>query len=121
MGIILALAPFVPHWTWLKLTAEARHLLRGMLVILAIYMIGRCINTVVINGVFSAGGDTLFDVYSLATCMWGLAVPLAFLGAFVFHWNVLLVYACTCLDEVGKLPWVFFHHTRYKWVKDLTR
>ena len=121
MCIILVLSPFVPEWTWLKLSDNARHLLRGMMVVLAVYMVGRCINTVVINGVFSAGGDTLFDVYSLATCMWGLAVPLAFLGAFVFHWNVLLVYACTCLDEVGKLPWVFFHHIRYKWVKDLTR
>ena len=84
-------------------------------------MIGRSINTVVINGVFSAGGDTVFDMYSLAVCMWGVAVPLAFLGAFVFHWPVLLVYACTCVDEVGKLPWVYAHYKKYKWVRDLTR
>lgn len=121
MGIILLLSPIVPTWGWLDLSEVARHHLRGMLVILAVYMIGRCINTVVINGVFSAGGDTLFDVYSLAVCMWGLAVPLSFLGAFVFHWNVLLVYACTCVDEVGKLPWVYAHFRRYKWVRDLTR
>ena len=48
------------------------------------------------------------------------AVPLALLGAFVFHWPVLLVYACTCLDEVGKIPWVMAHFRKYKWVKDLT-
>lgn len=121
MGIILALAPFVPYWPWLKLSAEAQGYLRDMLVVLAIYMVGRCVNTVVINGVFSAGGDTLFDVYSLAVCMWGLAVPLAFLGAFRFGWSVPVVFACTCVDEVGKLPWVFLHYRRYKWVKDLTR
>ena len=103
------------------LTPAARGYLRGMMVVLSIYMIGRCVNTVVINGVFSAGGDTLFDFYSLGVCMWGLAVPLAFLGAFVFHWPPLLVYACTCVDEVGKLPWVFAHYRRYIWVKDLTR
>ncbi|MCI7228090.1 MAG: hypothetical protein MR499_13040 [Lachnospiraceae bacterium] len=46
---------------------------------------------------------------------------MAALGAFVFHWPVEAVYACTCLDEVGKIPWVIYHYKKYKWVKDLTR
>ena len=50
----------------------------------------------------------------------GLAAS-AVLGAFVLHWPVMAVYACTCLDEVGKIPWVMAHFRRYKWVKDLTR
>jgi len=104
-----------------QLTAPARSHLRGMLAILALYMVGRSICTVVINGVFSAGGDTFFDIYSLAVCMWGIALPCAFIGAFWLHLPVLAVYACTCLDEVGKLPWVLVHHFRYKWVKDITR
>ena len=70
---------------------------------------------------YSAGGDTAFDFYSLAIVMWGLAVPLALLGTFVFHWNPLIVFACTCLDEVGKIPWVMVHFKKYKWVRDLTR
>lgn len=117
--VMFALTPFVVHF--LKLSQEAHGLLVGMMCIMAVYMIGRCVNTVIINGVFSAGGDTLFDMYSLAVCMWGIAVPLAFLGTFLFHWNVLIIYACTCLDEVGKIPWVLHHFRRYKWVKDLTR
>ena len=88
---------------------------------MAVYMIGRCVNTVTINGVLDGGGDTVFDMYSLAVCMWGLAIPLALLGAFVFGWPVLAVYACTCLDEVGKIPWVMARFRKYKWVKDLTR
>lgn len=104
-----------------RLTAPARDCLRGMLAILALYMVGRSICTIVINGVFSAGGDTLFDIYSLLVCMWGIALPCAFIGAFWLHLPVLAVYACTCLDEVGKLPWVLVHHLRYKWVKDITR
>ena len=117
--VMFALTPVVVHFV--KLSDEAHRLLIGMMCIMAVYMIGRCVNTVIINGVFSAGGDTLFDMYSLAVCMWGIAVPLAFLGTFVFHWNVLIIYACTCLDEVGKIPWVLHHFRRYKWVKDLTR
>lgn len=42
---------------------------------MAIYMIGRTINTVIINGVFAAGGHTIFDMYSLAVAMWGIAIP----------------------------------------------
>lgn len=118
-AIILAVTPAVVNF--IILTPAAKQYLIGMMVIMAVYMIGRCINTVVINGVFGAGGDTLFDIYSLAVCMWCIAVPLALLGAFVFHWPVLAVYACTCVDEVGKLPWVFYHYKKYKWVKDLTR
>lgn len=117
--IMLILTPFVIGMV--QLTADAKGYLLGMMAIMAFYMIGRCVNTVTINGVLTAGGDTKFDMYSLAVTMWGIAVPLAALGTFVFHWPVLLVYACTCLDEVGKIPWVYVHFRKYLWVKDLTR
>ena len=118
-AVVLALTPLVTRMV--LLTDTARGYLTGMMVIMAFYMIGRCVNTVTINGVIDGGGDTLFDVYSLAVSMWGIAIPLALLGTFVFHWPVLAVYACTCLDEVGKIPWVMLHFRKYKWVKDLTR
>ncbi len=91
-----------------------------MLPVMTVYTIGRVVNSITINGIFAAGGDTLFDMYSLVVVMWGLALPLAALGTFVFHWPVWLIYACTCLDEVGKIPWVMAHFRKYKWVRDLT-
>ena len=118
-AVVLALTPLVVRMV--ILTEEAQQYLTGMMIIMAVYMIGRCVNTVTINGVLDGGGDTIFDMYSLAVCMWGIAVPLAALGAFVFHWPVLVVYACNCLDEVGKIPWVMYRFRKYKWVKDLTR
>ena len=117
----LVLILIAPLLRFIILTDRARSLFIGMMIIMAFYMIGRCVNTIIINGVFAAGGDTLFDMYSLAVCMWGIAIPLALLGAFVFHWPVLMVYACTCVDEVGKIPWVMIHFRKYKWVKNLTR
>lgn len=118
-ALVLAVTPLVVRMV--ILTEAAHRYLTGMMVIMAVYMIGRCVNTVTINGVMDGGGDTIFDMYSLAVCMWGLAIPLAMLGAFVFHWPVLLVYACTCLDEVGKIPWVMLRFRKYKWVRNLTR
>ena len=119
MLAILGALPVVS--AMVKLTPQAHEYLVGMFIILSVYMVGRCVCTVVINGVFSAGGDTLFDVYSLVVCMWGIALPCAFFGAFYWGFPVLLVYACTCLDEVGKIPWVMHHYTKYKWVRDITR
>lgn len=118
-ALILAVTPFIT--SMILLTEEAHDYLTGMMVIMAVYMIGRCVNTVTINGVLNGGGDTIFDMYSLAVSMWCVAIPLALLGAFVFHWHVFAVYACTCLDEVGKIPWVMIRFRKYKWVKDLTR
>ena len=122
-GIVAALlmciaSPIVLHFV--KLTPQAASYLKGMFGVIAFYMIGRAINDVTINGIFGAGGDTLFDMYSLAVCMWCLAIPLAAAGTYYFHWPVVVVYACTCIDEVGKLPWVLHHFRKYKWVKDLT-
>lgn len=118
-GVMLAVTPLVLRFV--KLTDGAAGYLTGMMVIMAFYMIGRAVNTIIINGIFASGGDTLFDMYSLAVCMWGIAIPLAAAGTFLFHWPVLVVYACTCLDEVGKIPWVMAHYKKYIWVKDLTR
>lgn len=117
--LVLALTPLVRRLV--LLTNEAGAYLNGMMIIMAFYMIGRCVNTVTINGVLDGGGDTIFDMYSLAVSMWLIALPLALLGAFVFGWPVYAVYACTCLDEVGKIPWVMHRFRKYKWVRDLTR
>lgn len=118
-AFMFAITPLVINFV--KLTDEARRLLIGMMIIMSVYMIGRAVNTIVINGIFASGGDTLFDMYSLAVTMWGIAVPLAILGTFFLNWPVLIIYACTCLDEIGKIPWVMHHYKKYKWVKDLTR
>lgn len=117
--IMFAVTPAVLKFV--KITDEARTYLLQMLLVMSIYIIGRAVNTVVINGVFAAGGDTAFDLYSLVVFMWCIAVPLAAIGTYVCHWPVWIVYSCTCLDEVGKIPWVMLHFRKYKWVKDLTR
>lgn len=118
-AVMLLLTPLILRLV--NISEQARHYLGQMMLVMALYMIGRCVNTIIINGVFSAGGDTLFDMYSLAICMWGVAVPLAAMGTFLLNWPVVVVYACTCLDEVGKIPWVMYHFRKYKWVRDLTR
>ncbi len=118
-----AVALLVTPWisSFFKLSSQASGYLNGMMIITAVYIIGRCVNTITINGVIDGGGDTLFDMYSLFVSMWLVALPLAFLGAIIFDWPVLAVFACTCLDEVGKIPWVMVRFRKYRWVRNLTR
>jgi len=117
--IMFAVTPVVLKFV--IISDGARKYLLQMMIIMSVYIIGRAVNSVIINGIFAAGGDTAFDLYSLVVCMWCLAVPLAAIGTFWQHWPVWIVYSCTCLDEVGKIPWVMLHYKKYKWVKDLTR
>jgi putative MATE family efflux protein len=117
--LMLILAPGVT--SMVALSRGAVTCLWGMMKVLAVYMIGRAVNTIIINGIFTAGGDTLYDMYSLAICMWCIAIPLAAAGTFLLNWPPVVVYACTCLDEVGKIPWTIIHYRKYKWVKNLTR
>ena len=118
---LLVLLAIFPTRAVMKLTEQAQSYLTAFMIVTAVYMIGRCVNTIIINGIFASGGDTIFDMYSLAASMWGLAIPLCVLGTFVFHWPPVLVFACTCIDEVGKIPWVLVHYRKYKWLRDLTR
>lgn len=117
--LILTALPVVS--TMVTLTGDAHHYLKGMFFVLAFYMIGRSVSSVAVNGLFNAGGDTLFNVYSLVVSMWCFALPCALMGAFYFHWPVVIVFACTSLDEIGKLPWIIYHHRKYKWVRNITK
>lgn len=120
MTVLMAVsAPVILHFV--KLTPQAAEYLKQLFGVLALYMIGRSVNEIIINGVFGSGGDTMFDMYSLAVTMWGIAIPLAVAGTYFLNWPVVVVYACTCVDEVGKIPWTLIHFKKYKWVKDLTR
>ena len=63
-AIMLVLTPVI--MSFVKLTPGAQKYLLGMMLIMAFYMIGRAVNSIIINGIFAAGGDTMFDMYSLA-------------------------------------------------------
>ena len=118
---LLVILAIIPALSVVDLSENATSYFISMSFILALYVIGASYNSVVINGMFASGGDTLFDCYSIIVSMWCVAIPLAFMGTFVFNWSVSAVFICTCLDEVGKIPWTLHHYRKYKWVKDLTK
>lgn len=118
-GLALVFGFILSHF--MTLSDVVRSDLNFMIIISALYMISLSINMVVICCVFSAGGDTAFDAYSVAVTMWCVILPVATVCAFVLKVEPMLVYIILSLDEVIKIPWVYVHYKKYKWLKNLTR
>ncbi len=116
--IILASTPVVLHFV--SLTDTAAHYLKWMMVMCVYYMVGRSMNCAVISGIFCAGGDTKFGFLCDTITMWACIIPVGALFAFVLKAPVLLVFFILNLDELIKLPAVYRHYKKYKWLRNLT-
>lgn len=103
------------------LTDTAKEYLVYMLLFNALYVFAYSINTVVVCGIFPAGGDSAYDAKSVLLASWCFSLPLALLGTFVFDLPVMVVYILMCADEIVKLPFIYPHYKKYIWVKNLTR
>lgn len=118
-GFAFAIGPILSHF--MTLSDEARSDLKIMIYISAFYVLVQCVNMVVVCGVFTAGGDTAFDAYSVAVTMWLIIIPLTLTAAFQWKLSPLAVYFILSLDEIVKLPWIYIHYKKYKWLKNITR
>ncbi len=115
---LLAISPLILAIT--NLTDTATDYLKWMLVMCSYYMIGKSVNGTTIAGIFCAGGDSRFGFFCDTVTLWCITVPLGLIAAFALHLPVLAVYFIVNLDEIIKLPAVYRHYKKYKWIKDLT-
>lgn len=107
--------------TLFKVTPEARTAAIAMLRIFAAIAPVRVLTVVLIVGVFRGGGDAAFALKAEAMTMWFIGVPLAFLGAAVFHLPVQWVVLLTTLEEVVKGIVCLVHLRRGRWIHDMTQ
>ena len=117
--LIFAFSPLVLHFASLSPTALGY--LKAMLYINTYYIMGSAVNTLLIAGVFRAGGKTRFGLICDSIDMWGYGVVSGLLTAFVFKLPVMWVYFFMCLDEFVKWPWVFSYYKSKKWLQNITR
>ncbi len=119
MVLLCILGPVVAEF--FVLSDTAKFYLICMLVFSGIYVFAYSVNTVIVCGIFPAGGDARYDAISVFFASWCFALPLALLGTFVFHWPVIIVYILMCADEIVKLPWLYPRYRKYLWLNNLTR
>lgn len=68
-------------------------------------------NGIMITGVLRGGGDTRFAAVSEISCVWLVAVPLAFASALIWNLPIYITFALTRFEDVVKcciLTWRYF-------------
>ena len=117
--VILALTPLILHI--IHLEPQAQYYLKFMMFMAAYYIIGNSLNSTIISGIFPSGGDTKFGMWCDLITLWCVVVPMGMIGAFVLKLPVLAVAFILTLDEFVKIPAVYKHYMKYKWVKYITK
>lgn len=116
--IIFASTPFVLQLV--NLSETATFYLKWMMIMCVYYMLGRTMSSIFISCIFCAGGDTKFGFICDTITMWGFIIPVGAFFAFVLKAPVLLVFFILNLDEIVKLPAIYKHYKKYKWLNNLT-
>ena len=123
-AVILLMRPLVMDFMHLSVkdvTQQAKDDLNQMLYINAYYIMGVSLNTMLICGIFRAGGDVRYGLICDTVAMWVYAVPVGLFCAFVLKLPEMWVYFILCLDEFVKLPVNFWYYGKRKWLKNITR
>lgn len=115
---LLAVSPAILYFA--GISAQAQEYLKYMLLICSCYLVGKSVNSMTIGGIFCAGGDSGFGMFCDAVTLWCITVPMGLIAAFVCRAPVMVVYFLLNLDEIVKLPVVYRHYKKYRWVRNLT-
>lgn len=122
-AVILLARPLVLQFMhlYVPVTDIVRQELNLMLYINSYYIMGMSLNTMMICGIFRAGGDVRYGLLCDAISMWVYAVPVGLLCAFVLKLPEMWVYFILCLDEFVKIPVNIYHYKKRSWLKNITR
>jgi len=122
-AMVLLSRPLVMQFMHLYVTVTdvVRQELSQMLYINSYYILGCSVNTMLICGIFRAGGDVKYGLWCDIIAMWGYAVPMGLFCAFVLKLPEMWVYFIICLDEFVKMPFNVWHYKRKGWIRNITR
>lgn len=102
-----------------RISSVSKGYAHWVLVILAIGLLFKSTNMIIIIGIIRAGGDTRYGLYVELSTMWLYGVPAAFLAANIFHFPVYWVVTVVAFEEVIKLCIISYRYLSRKWVHNL--
>ena len=98
--LLMALAK--PLSLLFNLTPAGQHLTFLILLIFGLFMGVNLMNGILITGILRGGGDTRFAMIAECSCVWFVAVPLAFAAALLWHLPIYLAVLLTKAEEITK-------------------
>ncbi len=122
VGIVLGLGLIVASpliLSFFKISPDVYKASSIVLIISGLLMPVRIFNTQLIIGILRSGGDTTFSLLLEMGGVWGVGVPLAFLGALVFRLPVYGVYALLALEEITKAVIGLPRVLSKKWIRSV--
>ena len=117
-GLILQLVK-IPVLSLFRVSPEVIEDASRVLIIVSIFLAIRTNNMITIIGILRAGGDTRFSLFIDGIIIWVVGVPMAALGAFVFHFPVQFVYLCAMSEELTKWLFGINRYLSRKWINNL--
>jgi putative MATE family efflux protein len=118
-GLILQLIK-TPFLSLYHVTPDVIEEAGKVITIIALFLWVRVNNMTIVVGILRAGGDTRFSLFLDGIIIWLVGVPMAYLGANVFHLPVYLVYLCAMSEEAAKWILGMFRYRSRKWINNLT-
>jgi len=118
-GAILAGYPYI--LALYKVSPQVIDYAQHVLIIVAFLLWVRVSNLILFVGIFRSGGDTRFGLLLDAGSIWAVGVPLALLGAFVFHLPLQWVYLMIMADEVFKWVVGMWRYLSKRWIHNLNQ
>jgi putative MATE family efflux protein len=101
------------------LSPSGENNVRWLLLVQASSLWIRMFNFSVFIGALRAGGDTRFALFMEICSIWLIGVPAAYIGAFMLHLPVYLVYLMVMLEEIAKVFVSGWRFRSRKWIHDL--
>ena len=118
-GLIYGLSGTVLNFY--NVSPEVKEYARSVLLVISLFLWIRISNMTIIVGILRSGGDTRFGLVLDVGTVWFVGIPLAAVGAFVFHLPIYWVYTLVMGDELVKLIIGYIRVFSKKWINDLTK
>lgn len=117
---LLLMIPMPWYLGFYELSSFSRGLTQAVMLVMVLFVPVKVCN-MVFGSILGAGGETKFIFYLSILGGWGLAVPIGLLTAFVFHWNIVAVFAAVTAEEAVRAL-LALHKMRQKtWLNNLVK
>ena len=118
VGIILQIVK-APVLSLYNVSPEVIENASRVINIITLFLWVRVNNMTIVVGILRAGGDTRFSLFLDGIIIWIVGVPMAYLGANIFHLPVYFVYLCAMSEEAAKWGLGIWRYRSRKWIHNL--
>ena len=104
-----------------NISQETKLISKEIMTATAIVALFRSLSSNLMMGVLRGGGDNKYVFKYEMIFMWGLSIPLGFIGAFIFNLPIPIVFFLLKSDEILKGIVGFIRVKSGNWINDVTR